>query len=104
MAEGIACELPLRGRQVLQAIRNSSGTAIAVSEAEIADASLRLAGSGYYAEPTAAVGFAGLSRLRDQDVGELLGDTPVVIVSGAGLKAGSLLADLRSPGWRPASD
>ena len=104
LAEGIACELPVRGRQLLEAIRSSSGTAIAVSEAEIKDAALRLADSGFYVEATAAVGFAGLKRLRDHGADGQLGEGPVVILSGIGLKSGSLLADLRSPGWWPVSD
>lgn len=104
LAEGIACELPVRGRQVLDAIRASSGTAIAVSEAEISDAALRLAASGFYVEATAAVGFAGLRRLRGHGVGSQLGETAVVILSGTGLKSGSLLADLRNPSWWPVSD
>lgn len=95
IAEGLACELPVRGRQVLNAIRSSSGTAVAVSETEIKDAALRLADSGFYVEATAAVAFAGLTRLRERGDGDLLGGAPVVILTGTGLKSGRLLADLR---------
>jgi threonine synthase len=77
IAEGIACELPVKGRQVLDAIRSSSGTAMAVSEADIKDAALRLADSGFYVEATAAVGFAGLTRLRDQGADDQLGEARV---------------------------
>jgi len=55
-------------------------------------------------EATAAVGFAGLMRLRGQDASGQVGDDAVVILSGTGLKSGSLLADLRDPGWWPVSD
>jgi threonine synthase len=103
IAEGIACELPVRGRQVLDAIRSSAGSALAVSEAEIEAAALRLASSGFYVEPTAAAGYAGLTRLRDRGEDDQVGDTPVVILSGIGLKSGSTVADLRSPGWWPGS-
>jgi threonine synthase len=102
LAEGIACELPARGRQLLDAIRSSAGSAVTVSEAEIKDAALRLADSGCYVEPTAAVGFAGMMRLGEGG-DERAGDSPVVILSGSGLKSGSKLADLRSPGWWPVS-
>lgn len=104
LAEGIACELPVRGRQVLGAIRASSGTAMTVSEEEIRDAALRLAASGFYVEATAAVGFAGLKQLAGHGAGSQLGEAPVVILSGTGLKSGSLLADLRNPSWWPVSD
>lgn len=103
IAEGIAAELPVRGRQVLDAIRTGGGTAIAVSEARIVEATLLLASSGVYVEPTAAVGLAGLLDARaDADLSALLGDTPVVILTGAGLKAGRRIADLRDPAWWPA--
>jgi len=103
MAEGIACELPARGRQVLSAIRNCAGSAMTVTEAEIGAAALRLASDGVFVEPTAAVGFAGLTRLRDRGIDDQLGDVPVVILSGSGLKSGRALADLRDPDWWPAS-
>jgi threonine synthase len=103
IAEGIACELPLRGRQVLDAIQSSAGSALAVSEAEIKAATLRLASSGFYVEPTAAVGYAGFTGLRDRNQDDLVGDTPVVILSGTGLKSGNKVADFRSPGWWPTS-
>lgn len=102
IAEGIACELPVRGGQVLEAIRGTAGAAIAVSEAEIRAAALQLASNGIYVEPTAAVGLAGLTTLRrrgDEDL--LLGDDPVIILSGAGLKSGRKVADLRDPDWWP---
>jgi threonine synthase len=101
VAEGIAAELPVRGRQVLDAIRTSGGTAIVVSEARIVEATLLLASAGVYVEPTAAVGLAGLLDLRAQTDQSLLGDTPVVILSGTGLKAGRRIADLRDPDWWP---
>jgi threonine synthase len=103
IAEGIACDLPIRGGQAIDVIRKSSGTAVAVSEAEISQAALQLAGSGFYVEPTAAVAFAGLIQLRDQGAGNQLGDSPVVVLGSSGLKSGSLLADLRSPDWWPAN-
>lgn len=102
IAEGIACELPVRGAQVLAAIRASDGAAITVTDQEITDAALRLAASGFYAEPTGAVGYAGLQALRGKGgTSAMLGESPVVIVSGSGLKSGRALADLRDPSWWP---
>jgi threonine synthase len=103
IAEGIACELPVRGAQVLAAIRASDGAAITVTDQEITDAALALAAGGFYAEPTGAVGYAGLRALRGKDgTSALLGESPVVIISGSGLKSGRALADLRDPSWWPA--
>jgi threonine synthase len=101
IAEGIATELPVRGRQLLDAIRSSGGTAITVSDPEITDAALQLASSGIYVEATGAVGLAGLLKLRGQGEHNIVGDAPVVILTGSGLKSGRLLADLRDPSWWP---
>jgi hypothetical protein len=32
----------------------------------------------------------------------VLGDSPVVVLTGSGLKSGRAMADLRSPDWWPA--
>jgi threonine synthase len=99
LAEGIACELPVRGGQVMQAIRDANGSALAVSEARIIEATLALASAGIYVEPTGAVGLAGLLELRASGAAADLGDSVVVILSGSGLKSGRTIADLRSPDW-----
>ena len=86
IAEGTAIARPVRGREVLAALRWSGGGAVAVSEAEIEDAARRLALSGFYAEPTSAVAAAGLSRLL---LAGAIGpdETTVVVLTGGGLKA-----------------
>lgn len=101
IAEGIACELPVRGRQVLTALRASGGLAIAVSETQIKAAVLSLASSGIYVEPTAAMGLAGVAELRARGSDAILGDDPVVVLTGSGLKSGRTVADLRSSDWWP---
>jgi threonine synthase len=102
LAEGIACELPVRGGQVLAALRASGGTAITVTEARITAAAVSLASSGIYVEPTAAVGIAAVTELRARGSDAVLGDSPVVVLTGSGLKSGRAMADLRSPDWWPA--
>jgi threonine synthase len=102
IAEGIACELPVRGGQVLAALRASGGIAIAVTEAQITAAAVSLASSGIYVEPTAAVGIAAVTELRARGSDAVLGDSPVVVLTGSGLKSGRAVADLRSPDWWPA--
>lgn len=98
LAEGIACTQPIRGRQLLRAIRASGGDAITVTEGEIMETVVELATHGIFVEPTAAVGAAGLRRIRDR-VDRDLGDLPVVILTGSGLKAAVKLAELRDPNW-----
>ena len=86
IAEGTAIAQPVRGREVLAAIRRSSGAAVAVSEAEIVAAVRRLASGGLYAEPTSAVAAAALSTLlRRGAIGPE--ETTVALLTGGGLKA-----------------
>ncbi len=78
---------------MLAAIRRSGGAAVAVSEAEIVGATLQLARSGLYAEPTSAVAAAGLSALlREGAIGSE--ETSVVVLTGSGLKATQRLGEL----------
>lgn len=93
IAEGAAIAKPVRAREVLAAIRRSGGAAVAVSEAEIVGATLQLARSGLYAEPTSAIAAAGLSALvREGAIGDE--ETNVVVLTGSGLKATQRLGEL----------
>jgi threonine synthase len=93
IAEGAAIARPVRAREALAAIRRSGGAALAVSEAEIVGATLQLARSGLYAEPTSAVAAAGLSALvREGAIGNE--ETNVVVLTGSGLKATQRLGEL----------
>lgn len=84
IAEGIRIAAPIRGREVLRAIRATGGAALALPEAEIAAAQAELQRSGLLVEPTSAVAAAALPAVR-----ELLGAaaTLVVPLTGSGLKA-----------------
>jgi threonine synthase len=85
-AEGISIASPVKGRDVLDAIRASGGVARTVGEDEIWDAFRELASRGIYAEPTSAAAAAalpglcasGLIRSRER---------AVVVITGSGLKA-----------------
>ncbi len=93
IAEGAAIARPVRAREALAAIRRSGGSAVAVTEAEIVDATLQLARSGLYAEPTSAIAAAGLSALlRQGAIGNE--ETNVVVLTGSGLKATQRLGEL----------
>lgn len=93
VAEGIACRMPARGPAMLAAIRESGGGAIAVGEEAIASALRELAGGGYFVEPTAAVSLAAYRALvADGTLGE--SERAIAILSGSGLKASALTAEL----------
>jgi threonine synthase len=94
IAEGTAIARPVRLAEVLAAIARSGGSAVAVSESEIVAALHALArGAGLYAEPTAAVAAAALTRLA-ADGTIKAGETTVVILTGSGLKATLRIGEL----------
>jgi threonine synthase len=66
IADGVLVARPPRGGQVLQAVRISGGAVISVDDDAVAVAVRRLAGVGILAEPTAALGVAGLHALHAQ--------------------------------------
>ncbi len=84
LAEGIAIAAPVRGGEILAAVRASGGWFITVTEEEISSTWRSLAAQGFYVEPTAAAGIAGLDRY-------LAGATPqeciVAAFTGHGLKS-----------------
>lgn len=85
-AEGIACVRPVRGRRLLQAVRESRGGYEVVSEEEIWAGLDALARQGIFVEPTSAVVAAAFARLGQTTLAGV--DGPVVLyLSGAGLKA-----------------
>lgn len=79
---------------VLRAVRESKGTAIAVSEADLAEASATLAEKeGLFAAPEAATGLAALKQLVHQSLVQKQ-ENVVLLVTGSGLKY------IRDPGSR----
>ena len=84
VAEGISIAQPVRGRQVLAAVRETGGAVLAVSDEETLRARDELARCGLYVEPTSAVAIAALLRLRG-----LIGLEEIAIVplTGSGLKS-----------------
>lgn len=93
LAEGIALPVPVRGRALLKAVRESGGTVIAVSEEEIAGGVRQLGRAGFCVEPTSAVVWAGVEHLAQE--GKLPAEEPVAaVLSGHGLKAGQTISGL----------
>jgi threonine synthase len=97
LAEGILIAAPPRADAVVAAVRESGGSVLAVSEAEIAASFQRLAGRGVYVEPTSATAVAGLERLLEE-VHPPLEGVVAVALTGTGLKAGAVAERLTSEG------
>nr|MBC7244274.1 threonine synthase [Chloroflexota bacterium] len=84
IAEGISVTRPAWGRYVLRAVRESGGAVLTVNDEEILAAREALARRGLYVEPTAAVPFAALLRLRQRFRAQEL---TVLPLTGHGLKS-----------------
>ena len=93
MAEGTAIRNPMRLREIIEAVRESGGGTVAVTEDELVGALRRLARQGLFAEPTSASGAAALDKLAAAGAIKP-SETTVVILTGSGLKAASTVADL----------
>lgn len=83
IAEGIRIGHPPRGRQVLEAIRESEGTVLTITDRETVRARRAMARLGLFIEPTSAVAVAGLRKLD-----KMLDDEEVTVMplTGSGLK------------------
>ncbi len=86
IATAIRIGNPVNSPKALPAIRETGGTAIAVSDEEITDAQRALARDGIGVEPASAASVAGLRKLRES--GEITADENVVC-----LTTGHLLKD-----------
>ena len=89
IAEGIAIAEPVRGRQILEVIRETGGEVLAVTEKEIKVALKEMGRKGHFIEPTSSATIAGLKKyLRKKRQNE----TVVSTLTGMGLKsAGKML-------------
>jgi len=84
LAEGIAIAEPVRGKQILEAVKKSGGSFLQVQEEEVKRAIRLISRKGFYIEPTAAATAAGvLQYLKSSDPEE----TIVSVFTGHGLKA-----------------
>jgi threonine synthase len=87
LAEGIAIAQPLRGRQILDAVRNSGGLVLTVSEKEIERSRREMGAKGFYIEPTSASTVAGIKKYL-QESNPSRSERIVAAFTGHGLKAG----------------
>lgn len=93
IAEGTAIKNPLRLREIIAALRESGGGTVALTEEEIVAALRRLARQGLFAEPTSASAAAALEKLSS--AGSIkASETTVAVLTGTGLKAATVVADL----------
>jgi threonine synthase len=83
VAEGLAIAEPVRGRRLLQALRETDGTCVTVDDDAILDAQRQLAQKGLFVEPTSATVVAALGTVIQQASAD---DTIVVPLTGSGLK------------------
>jgi len=83
IAEGIAINKPIRGKQIIEAIKKSGGDLIAVSDDEIKIALKEIFQKGFYIEPTAAATIAGLKKYLGQNKSDKV---IVSVFTGHGLK------------------
>jgi threonine synthase len=84
LAEGIAIATPVRGAEILAAVRDSGGYFITVDETEILSTHRALALQGFYVELTAAAAIAGLDHYLELVVET---ETIVSVFTGHGLKS-----------------
>jgi threonine synthase len=97
LAEGIALPRPVRGRLVLQALRETGGGVAAVSEEEIREGLVMLGRLGICVEPTSAVVMKALEQLENA---RLINphEQVVLVLSGFGLKASTVLQQVVGAG------
>ncbi len=94
MAEGIAISEPVRGKQILKAIRDTEGEVLTVTEREIKTALHEMGRRGHFIEPTAAATVAGIKKyLKKKGQNEIVVST----LTGAGLKATEKMTHLITP-------
>ena len=83
IAEGTAIPQPIRGKRLLQVLRETDGLVIPVEEAAILRAQKNLAHLGFFVEPTSALVAAGLHQL----LGKVAPDETIIMpLTGSGLK------------------
>jgi threonine synthase len=98
IAEGIAVATPIRGKQILDAVRQTGGDMIAVNETEIKQSLTEMCRKGHYIEPTSAAVIAGVNKYilnrGNQQGKSSTHETIVSVFTGHGLKADGKMLDI----------
>ena len=82
IAEGVAITAPIRGKEILDIVRQTGGDVVAVNDAEVEKALFLLGRKGLYVEPTSALPIAAFLKYPAVRTG-----TVVAPLTGHGLKA-----------------
>jgi threonine synthase len=88
LADGVAIARPVRASRILEALYESGGGVITISEHEIKQAYFSLAEKGFFTEPTSALAAAAIPQVRhalaaDEDI--------LVALTGSGFKTSLLV-------------
>jgi len=83
LADGVAISKPVRAMRILEALRESGGGVITITEREIKQAYFALARKGFLVEPTSALAAAAIPQVRSALTND--GDI-LVALTGNGLK------------------
>jgi threonine synthase len=103
IATAIRIGNPARGEEALQAVSESDGRIIAVSDMEILSAQRLLASNGIWVEPASAAGIAGLIKQIEGGLIEAKGMRIVAVCTGHGLKDPDIMIqDFKKPVVFPA--
>jgi threonine synthase len=84
LAEGIAIAEPVRGMQIVEAVRESGGMFLTVSDGEIKHSLKEMTHQGFYIEPTSAATTAAVTRYAAQAAAD---EVIVTVFTGHGLKS-----------------
>jgi threonine synthase len=93
IAEGVAIATPVRGKEIVDIVRETGGEVLAVSDAEVEKALILLGGKGLYVEPTSALPVAAFLKYPGVRSGAV-----VAPLTGHGLKANEKMLEIASKG------
>lgn len=93
LAEGICSEKPIRNNLILNALKETNGSFVTVSENEIIKGTKSLASQGLYVEPTSAFVLPAIYKFYDNNIINP-NQTVVIILTGSGLKSTEKIAKL----------
>ena len=94
LAEGIAIAQPIRGTQILEAVKVTKGKIVSVSEENIKETLKKVIKMGYYIEPTSAAVIAGALDYQKMNSKNLVDKIVVTVFTGHGLKSTDKLLKL----------